>query len=109
MKNYKAVGYYLYVRLLEVQEEETSEGGIITRVGDTKREQKGKTYAEVISIGEDCWSEFKTPWCKEGDVVNIAQYGGQDCEIPDGISQEEKTELSRWKAIRDIDVLGVKQ
>ena len=78
MKGYKAKGYYLYVRLLEVQQEQKSSGGIIVRTGDTKREQKGKTYAEVISIGEDCWSEFKEPWCKVGDVVNIAQYGGRD-------------------------------
>lgn len=111
MKDYKACGYYLYVKLIKVDDEIVSQGGIVI-AGNTKREQKGKTYAEIMSIGGYCWSEYEG-WCqgtnpKVGDIVNIAQYGGQDCEIPDDITQEEKQELSLWKLIRDTDVLGVK-
>jgi co-chaperonin GroES (HSP10) len=108
MKGYKACGHYLYIRLIQVEEEVKSSGGIIVRQGDTKREQKGATYAEVINIGSDCWDFASEAWCKVGDTINFAKYGGQDCDIPDDVTQEEKQELSLWKVIRDTDVLGVK-
>ena len=107
MKGYKACGHYLYIRLNQVAEEQVSEGGIVLP-GDTKREQKGTTYAEVINIGSDCWDFASEPWCKVGDSINFAKYGGQDCDIPDDVTQEEKQELSLWKCIRDTDVLGVR-
>jgi len=107
MKGFNACGHYLYIRLNQVAEEQISEGGIVLP-GDKKREQKGATYAEVINIGSDCWDFASKPWCKVGDTINFAKYGGQDCDIPDDVTQEEKQELSLWKVIRDTDVLGVK-
>ena len=110
MKEFRACGHYLYVKLLKVNEEQRSEGGIIVRANDSdKREQKGATYAEVMDIGEDCWDFASKPWCNVGDTINIARYGGQESEVPDDVSNEEKKEMSLWKVIRDTDVLGVKR
>ena len=109
----KPCGHYLIIKLKDVPDEQTSEGGIIVRTGDAKREQAGMSMAEVVDVGKNCWSGFVDhnndweAWCKKGDTIMIAQYGGQAFPVPDDASAEEKAELSRLKLIKDDDVLGV--
>jgi len=74
-------------------------GGIILDSGSKDTEKWNTQVAKVISVGPlafknrttmDLWPEGH--WCKEGDFVRVAKYGGDRC-----------VEVSRSK--RQIDVI----
>lgn len=114
---YDACGHYLIVELDEVEKESKSASGIITSVntGDKgKREQAGMSLATVINIGPNCWighgpngnDHIDSPWCKETDRIMIADYAGQKFPIPEDLGENEKARLSRYRLIKDDDVLA---
>lgn len=63
-----------------------------------------QTYARVIKVGPDAYSRMRfepqKAWCKPGDLVRIAQYGGEHIPTPNG-----KPTLLR--IINDNDILCV--
>jgi len=111
---YKACGHYLIIKLQKVADEKKSAGGIVfaTNSDVKKREQVGMSIAEVVDIGQNCWAGFTDhdsewhPWCKIGDKVMIAQYGGQVFPVPESLSQEEKEELALYRLVKDDDILA---
>ena len=72
-------------------EDEIAEGalkGFKLDVGDTfKREKAATVVGEVVSIGPMAWKAFDgdspdwKPWCKIGDIVYFAKYGGKFIKI----------------------------
>jgi co-chaperonin GroES (HSP10) len=67
--------------------EEIQEGalkGFQMDVGETfKREKAATVVGEVVAIGKMAWKAFDgdshdwEPWCKVGDIVYFAKYGGK--------------------------------
>lgn len=59
------------------------------------------TKGQVVAMGEDCYkgSRFSKPWCKVGDIVIYAKYGGAIIEDPDT--------KRKYVTINDEDVMGV--
>ena len=52
-----------------------------------KRSKAGSITGEVVSIGDMCWKAFDgdhpdwKPWCKVGDIVYYAKYGGKFIKV----------------------------
>jgi len=59
------------------------------------------TKGQVVAMGKDCYrgSRFSEPWCKVGDVVIYARYGGVIIEDP-----ETK---KKYVLLNDEDIKGV--
>jgi len=86
----------------------TTAGGIILST-DTKDTEKWNTQvAKVISIGPvafknrttlDSWPEGD--WCKEGDFVRVAKYGGDRWEVP-----LPNGESAMFVIFNDLDIIG---
>lgn len=86
----------------------TSAGGIILST-DTKDTEKWNTQvAKVISVGPvafknrttlEAWPEGD--WCKEGDFVRVAKYGGDRYEVPIG-----HNESAMFVIFNDLDIIG---
>ena len=115
MKKIEPCGHYLLVRLDAVEEEETSEGGILIAKDESSKhsEQTSEPEAEVLGIGCAAWTGHQKPngewtgnWCKIGDKVIIAKYAGQAPKIPASATQEEEQELRRLRIIADEDVIA---
>jgi co-chaperonin GroES (HSP10) len=86
----------------------TTAGGIILST-DTKDTEKWNTQvAKVISIGPVAFKNRTTledwpegDWCKEGDFVRVAKYGGDRWEIP--LSNGES---AMFVIFNDLDIIG---
>lgn len=106
MRNLKAVGHRVLVRLKQIDEslEEMSDGGIITKVKTKSRvdlEKQATQEAYVIQIGQNAWKAYDDgdPWAKVGDCVLISKYSGDDRhDIEDG---------EIYRLINDGDIHGV--
>ena len=56
---------------------EVSTGGIILATeGQREREQMSNTTGVVVAMGDTCYTDCPTPWCKVGDKVAFAKYAG---------------------------------
>jgi len=65
------------------------------------REQYAMTFGVVVAIGPTAWKAFDDgkPWCKVGDRVSYAKYGGFVIEDPE--SKEH------FRLLNDEDVIAV--
>lgn len=84
----EVVGHRVLLKPHSVEEE--TEWGFKLDVGDTfKREKAATVLGEVVSIGNMAWKAFDgdhpdwKPWCKIGDVVFFAKYGGKFIKLND--------------------------
>ena len=73
-------------------------------VGETfKREKAATVVGEVVSIGKMAWKAFDgdspdwEPWCKVGDIVYFAKFGGKFITVND----------EDFIIVNDEDVQGV--
>lgn len=76
-------------------EEKTESGIIIATHSEHKRERAATDTGRVVSIGPTAWNAFDKytpdgkrnpswePWCKVGDLVVFAKYGGKFLKVND--------------------------
>jgi len=59
------------------------------------------TKGQVVAMGKDCYrgSRFSEPWCKVGDIVIYARYGGVIIEDPDT--------KKKYVLLNDEDIKGI--
>jgi co-chaperonin GroES (HSP10) len=85
-----------------------TDGGIIIDLGTQDTEKWNTQVAKVISVGPlafrnrntmDAWPEGD--WCKPGDYVRVAKYGGDRWEVP--ISNGE---TALFVIFNDLDIIG---
>jgi co-chaperonin GroES (HSP10) len=89
-------GHRILIKPQEVKE--VSTGGIIIATEVTKeREQMGNTTGIVIAMGDTCYDDVPTPWCKVGDKVIFAKYAGLLYRGKDGL---------HYRMINDKDITG---
>lgn len=93
------VGHRLLV-LPDQVEEKTSSGIILNTQADQRREEMAQIYGTVVAMGSTCYSDQVEPWCKVGDTVIFAKYGGL---LLDGIDGKKY----RW--IDDLNIVGVRE
>ena len=90
------VGWRVLIKPQEVKE--ISKGGIILTTETSKeREQLGNTTGIVIAMGDQCYADESTPWCKVGDKVIFAKYAGLLYKGKDGFD---------YRMINDKDITG---
>ena len=85
-------------------------GGIILTT-DTKDTEKWNTQiGKVIALGPlafknrntmDSWPEGD--WCKVGEYIRVAKYGGDRWEVPIG---DSKDDTAMFVIFNDLDVIG---
>lgn len=67
-------------------------------------EATGQVYARIVKMGPDCYTRMhfdpEQKWCKEGQLVRIAQYGGEKIKTPN-------FKATNLRLINDNDVLGI--
>jgi co-chaperonin GroES (HSP10) len=92
ISNVKVAGHR--VLLEPVFPEETTESGIIIAThSEHKRERAATDTGRVVNVGNTCWNAFDKytpdgkrnpswePWCKPGDLVIFAKYGGKFLKV----------------------------
>ena len=88
----KAIGHRIVVKPDPV--EEKTAGGIVLAL-DTKRERAAVQKGTVLDIGPLAWTNEvifgKAPraWCKVGDRVFFARYGGKMINLNEDTTKEE--------------------
>lgn len=88
----KAIGHRLLVKPDPV--EEKTAGGIVLAV-DIKRERAGSQKGTIMDIGPLAWTnevifgKNPSPWCKVGDRVFFARYGGKMINLNEDTTKEE--------------------
>lgn len=89
-------GWRVLIKPQEVKK--VSKGGIILSTESTQdREQMANTTGIVISMGDQCYSDEPSPWCKVGDKVIFAKYAGLLYRGKDGC---------QYRMINDKDITG---
>jgi len=81
--------------------EEVSKGGIIIHKGLVEKEQQAQVAGVVLKVGKDCYREYDTPWCKEGDKVLYQRHAGM--RIPNN----EGGYIEDLLLLNDLDVTGL--
>lgn len=83
-------------------------GGIILHSETTDTEKWNTQVAKIISIGPIAFKNRSTmepwpegAWCKEGDFVRVAKYGGDRWELP--ISDSE---TAMFVIFKDTELIG---
>ncbi len=82
--------------------------GIIIDTGSRDTEKWNTQVAKVISIGPLAFKNRNTmeqwpegSWCKEGEYVRVAKYGGDRWEVP-----LENGESAMYVIFNDLDIIG---
>jgi chaperonin GroES len=89
-------GWRILIKPFEIKE--VSNGGIILTTGKIKeREQMANTTGVVIAMGDECYADEASPWCKVGDKVIFAKYAGLLYLGKDG---------NQYRIVNDKDVTG---
>jgi co-chaperonin GroES (HSP10) len=86
-----------------------SRGGIIIDLGTQETEKWNTQVAKVISVGPLAFKNRTTmepwpegAWCKPGDFVRVAKYGGDRWEISYG----DIGEKAMFVIFNDLDIIG---
>jgi len=91
------VGWRVLIKPQEVKK--VSKGGIILSTeSNSDREQMANTTGVVIAMGDQCYADEPTPWCKVGDKVIFAKYAGLLYLGKDG---------NQYRMINDKDITGI--
>lgn len=88
----------------------TTAGGIILTT-DTKDTEKWNTQiGKVIALGPLAFKNRNTmeswpegDWCKVGEYIRVAKYGGDRWEVPIG---DSKDDTAMFVIFNDLDVIG---
>lgn len=85
-----------------------SRGGIIIDLGTQETEKWNTQVAKVISLGPLAYKNRTTmepwpegDWCKPGDFVRVAKYGGDRWEIAYGDGEK-----AMFVIFNDLDIMG---
>ena len=90
------VGWRVLVAPKEIAEKST--GGIILNTDSGReRENMASTTGIVIAVGDECYKDVASPWCKVGDKISFAKYAGLLYKGKDG---------KPVRMINDDDVTG---
>lgn len=90
------VGWRILIKPQEVKK--VSKGGIILSTeSNSDREQMANTTGIVVAMGDQCYIDEPTPWCKVGDKVIFAKYAGLLYLGKDG---------NQYRMINDKDITG---
>jgi co-chaperonin GroES (HSP10) len=87
----RAIGHRIVVKPDPV--EEKTAGGIVLAI-DTKRERAAVQKGTVLDIGPLAWTnevifgKSAKPWCRVGDRVFFARYGGKMINLNEDTTQE---------------------
>jgi co-chaperonin GroES (HSP10) len=111
------VGHRVLVKKMKVEERDpvfksaVKAGLALPDHDDLRRREAGVDRGHVVSIGSDAWKQFYAnanpgdtylvnfkPWCKVGDFVAFAKYGGMPLKDADG---------NEYIMINDEDVVAV--
>ena len=83
-------------------------GGIILDIGSRDTEKWNTQVAKVLSVGplafknrNDMKPWPEGDWCKEGDFIRVAKYGGDRWEVP-----MENGESAMFVIFNDLDIIG---
>ena len=68
------VGYRILLRPRGVIEK--TKGGIILTETNKDSQSYLNSVGQIIAMGEECYSNRKSPWCKVGDWVIFGRYAG---------------------------------
>mgnify|MGYP003653511067 CR=1 FL=1 len=77
-------GHRILVLPMDVAEK-TESGIILNTEGQREREQMSNTTGVVVAMGDTCYLDSETPWCKVGDKVAFAKYAGLLYTGQDGV------------------------
>ncbi|CAB4217133.1 GroS Co-chaperonin GroES (HSP10) [uncultured Caudovirales phage] len=78
---------------------EKSSGGIILGTESGRdRENMASTTGVVVAVGDECYKDTKSVWCKVGDKISFAKYAGLLYKGKDGLP---------YRMINDEDVTGL--
>ena len=91
------VGHRILLLPREIAEKTTS-GIIIATDSMREREQMSNTTGVVMSMGDSCYNDMSTPWCKVGDKVAFAKYAGLLYQGKDGV---------KYRMVNDGDITAV--
>ena len=90
------VGWRILIKPKEIIEK-TASGIILTTEVTKDREQMGNTTGVVVAMGDQCFTNEPSPWCKVGDKVIFAKYAGL---LYTGGNGEQ------YRMINDQDIVG---
>lgn len=91
------VGWRILVLPREIQEK-TASGILLNTDSGRDRESMANTTGVVVAMGDQCFEDLGTPWCKVGDKIIFAKYAGLLYLGKDG---------KKYRMINDKDVTGV--
>lgn len=77
-------GHRILVRPYEL-EQTTASGIVLATDSQHEREEMANTTGDVIALGEDCFWDKTSQWCKVGDRVVFSKYSGLLYVGKDGI------------------------
>lgn len=87
----------------------TTASGIILDLGSKETEKWNTQVAKVISVGSLAFHNRNTmepwpegAWCKPGDFVRVAKYGGDRWEI-----QLPSGDIALYVIFNDLDIIGL--
>jgi co-chaperonin GroES (HSP10) len=106
----KISGHRLLIEPVDIAKKTETDWGFQVVVPENEREYVANTSeGTVLVVGKTCWMAYDyykpngernpawEPWCKVGDVIHFAKYGGK------WIEHEGK----KYIVINDQDVIGV--
>jgi len=96
---FRACGHRVLLLGDQVDEYQTSAGGIVIPTTSAEKERQHDVWAVVVEIGPDAWSDKSTDFCKVGDKVLVGQYTGKFHKSPvDG---------REYRFVQDLDIISV--
>ncbi|MCI4436272.1 MAG: hypothetical protein JHC33_05605 [Ignisphaera sp.] len=92
----KPVGHRILV--LPAETERKTSSGLIMIEKVAMMEEMAQTQGTIVSMGDTCFEDEVSPWCKEGDFVMFGKYAGVVYQ-----GQDEK----QYRILNDKDVVAV--
>lgn len=87
------------VLVLPEQIDETTDSGIVLMTESQKeREALAQMYGIVVAMGDSCYADQPSAWCKVGDRVSFAKYSGL---LYTGADEQE------YRVINDLDIVAI--
>jgi len=90
------VGHRVLVRPEETERKTAS--GIVLMDKTAMMEEMSQTQGTVIALGDTCYDDQPSAWCKEGDFVMFGKYAGV---VYDG------NDKVKYRILNDKDIVAV--
>jgi len=86
------------VLILPVDVEKKTDSGIVLIDKTRMMEEMAQTQGVVVALGDTCYDDEPSPWCKVGDLVMFGKYAGVVYEGND---------KQKYRITNDKDVVAV--